>query len=93
MKSLRLTFAPPLPILLLYPNFYFFLSSREVGRSSASLLALLLCLQAPLDGRRVPKQYDGDTDNTSAFSSNNTRFNNKHNNYIKYTKSEEKENT
>jgi hypothetical protein len=39
----------------------------------------MLRSQAPLDGRRVPKQCGGDTDNTSAFSNNNTRFNNKHN--------------
>jgi hypothetical protein len=58
--------------------------------SSASLLALLLCLQAPLDGRGVPKQYDGDTDNTSAFSNNNTTFNNKYNKLHKIYR-EEKE--
>jgi hypothetical protein len=50
-------------------------------------------LQAPLDGRGVPKEYDGDTDNTSAFSNNNTRFNNKHNKLHKIYNSEEKENT
>jgi hypothetical protein len=37
------------------------------------LLALLLCLQAPLDSRGVPKQYGGNTDNTSASSNNRLR--------------------
>jgi hypothetical protein len=73
---------------------FIYLSSREVGRSSASLLAPLLCLQAPLDSRGVPKQYGGDTVNTSAFSNNNTKFNNNITSYIKYTKEwEEKKNT
>jgi hypothetical protein len=64
-----------------------------VNSGGAALRYWLYCCvyKLPLMVAGVPKHYDGDTDNRSAFSNNNARFNNKHNNYIKYTKSEEKE--